>query len=523
MKAKANSANKRLVASASTVAIAVVLYACGGDSGGNASMDVSKGTVLLNANVVNTRDGSVSPGMSIVIDAGKIQQIIPASTRVAVSGSGQAIDASGKFVVPGYNDMHTHLFDTDLASQALAAKVMVAFGITGIREMRGSADLVQAARQLNADSAAGKVEAPEILLIPGEIIGNPVPLLTAAATTAAGAVAEVQKQKGYGAGFIKVTNANHDASLAILAEAKKQGLDVAGHLSPALSARDSSNAGWKAIEHQGSGMGVLLDCSTQEDSIRATVLTGAGGVTPGLPPTWSANVPNAPLYQRVIDSYDAAKCQAVAQTFVTNSTWHTPTLIRERTMRFVEDNLYRTDPNLKYVSKSVRATWESSAVARLAFPATAIATFHQYFSREQPLSKLMKQSGVKMMAGSDTSSIATWVIPGVSLHQEFALLAEAGLSPLEILQMTTLNGAQFLNREATMGTVEAGKNADLVMPEANPLLDAANLSKIAGVVLKGNYFAKAALEAKKAEVAAAYANAPTPTTVAAQVVPEHSD
>ncbi|MGS0759524.1 amidohydrolase family protein, partial [Roseateles sp. GG27B] len=61
-----------------------------------------------------------------------------------------------------------------------------------------------------------------------------------------------------------------------------------------------------------------------------------------------------------------------------------------------------------------------------------------------------------------------WVIPGFSLHQEFRLLAEAGLSPLEVLQMTTLNGAEYLQRQATMGTVEAGKNADLVLLEANP-------------------------------------------------------
>ena len=117
---------------------------------------------------------------------------------------------------------------------------------------------------------------------------------------------------------------------------------------------------------------------------------------------------------------------------------------------------------------------------------------------------------------------ATWVIPGFALHQEFALLAASGITPLEILQMTTLNGAQFLNREATMGTVALGKNADLVLPDANPIADVANMSKIAGVVLRGKYFSKAALDKLKADVAATYASV-TIQTVAASVEPAHVD
>ena len=88
--------------------------------------------------------------------------------------------------------------------------------------------------------------------------------------------------------------------------------------------------------------------------------------------------------------------------------------------------------------------------------------------------------------------------------------------------MTTLNPAQFLNREATMGTVDAGKNADLVVLDANPVTDVANLSKISGVMLKGKYFSKAALDKQKASVADAYANSPIPAFTAA-AEPAHID
>ncbi len=81
-----------------------------------------------------------------------------------------------------------------------------------------------------------------------------------------------------------------------------------------------------------------------------------------------------------------------------------------------------------------------------------------------------------MMTGSDFGG--GWVIPGVSLHQEFDLLEKAGLTPLRILQMTARNGAEFLKRESTMGTVDEGKDANLVLLDGNPLESAQNLHTI---------------------------------------------
>ena len=509
------SIKKLIIGSTAVAVLSAIVVACGGSD----PLEVASGTVIQNVTVVNTRDGSLTTGMNVVIDGGKIQKITGAAVRA--SGTAQAVDATGKFVVPGYNDMHTHLFNVGATDPELPLlqNLLIANGITGIREMGGSPALVERAKQFNADLAAGKFDAPEILQIPGRIIGFPfIPGFdggapAAAATSAAAAVQEVQAQKAYGVGFIKTIGATRDATLAFLAEAKNQGLGVAGHLNPSISAKESSNAGWRAIEHLGSSMGTLLDCSADEDSVRATLQSGNGVVPAPNPPSFATNVLNAPLFQRVFDTYNAVKCQALAQTFAKNETWHVPTLIRVRTGRFIEDSLYRTDPNLIYVSKVSRAAWEAAAVQRLAsFPPSAIATYHQYSSLESGLTRLMKQNGVKMLAGSDTSISnllsATWVIPGFALHQEFALLAASGISPLEVLQMTTLNGAQFLNREATMGSVDEKKNADLVLLDANPIENVANLSKISGLFLKGKYFSAVALAKLKSDVAQAYANQP---------------
>ena len=105
-----------------------------------------------------------------------------------------------------------------------------------------------------------------------------------------------------------------------------------------------------------------------------------------------------------------------------------------------------------------------------------------------------------MMTGSDGGML---MAPGLSLQEEFVELGKAGLSPLKILQMTTTNAAEYLERMDTMGTVEPGKNADLVLLDANPLENVANLASVAGVVRAGTYYSRSDLDALKQRVAAA--------------------
>ena len=486
---------KLFIAGVATVTIGAILSACASRD----AFEVTKGMVIQNATVVNTRDGSLASGMSVLIDEGKIQKIM-AGRFIRLSGSAQAIDASGKYLVPGYLDMHTHAMSA-ADQQPTYWPLLIANGITGIREMSGSAALIQRARQLNADRAAGRVDAPEILMIPGDIFGGQAP-------TAPLAVQFVQQQKANGADFIKISAGARDPVLAILGAAKNQGLTVAGHLVPSISALESSNAGWRAIEHLGAGWGLMLDCANDETSIRQAVLSGQAA-RPPFPATFVLNpriydgAQNAQLYQRIFDTYSDAKCQSLSQAFVKNETWQVPTLIRLRTQNFGGDPLYRADPNLVYVDKTTRALWEKLGQDFVTtLPPAAVATLQQFYGLEKKVTQLMKQNGVKMLAGSDLGGI--WVIPGFGLHQEFRELAASGLSPLEVLQMTTLNGAQFLKREATMGTVDEGKNADLVLLDANPLVDVANLGKIAAVFLKGKYLSKDALKKKKKDVAAEY-------------------
>jgi imidazolonepropionase-like amidohydrolase len=112
----------------------------------------------------------------------------------------------------------------------------------------------------------------------------------------------------------------------------------------------------------------------------------------------------------------------------------------------------------------------------------------------------MHRAGVRLLAGADAPNPYTF--PGFGLHEELELFVEAGLTPLEALRTATLNPAEFLGKEKTLGTIEKGKFADLVLLDANPLEDIKNTTRIAAVVANGKYLPKSELEKLLAQVEA---------------------
>jgi imidazolonepropionase-like amidohydrolase len=119
------------------------------------------------------------------------------------------------------------------------------------------------------------------------------------------------------------------------------------------------------------------------------------------------------------------------------------------------------------------------------------------------MARIFDEEGVKMLAGSDVSG-SGWEIPGFALHQEFDQLAAAGLTPLRVLQMTTINAADFLGRTDTMGTVDVGKDADIVLLSGDPTEKVANLHDIAGVVRAGRYHSSETLSSTIEAIAATH-------------------
>ncbi len=469
----------------SAVAIALCLIA------GSANAAI----ILDRVTVVDTRTGALRPGQSILIADGKIVRIAR-----KIPDGGTRIDARGKFVVPGYLDMHAHPLNAGRPDVSLP--LMVANGITGYRQMAGN-DALLAARR--AGTLAMPPVAPELLAAPGTVFAGPL------AGNPQAAAAEVRRQAAAGADFIKIVDLAPPAFVAVADAAAKAKLPFAGHLSPSVDVRDAVRRGIASIEHLGPQGSLLEACSTDEAAIRqAYIDLPVRGIPFDLPPAALKRLTANPtllidaagfkLLQRILDTYDDAKCRALAKTFAVSRTWQVPTLIRVRAMELGDDASFTGNPDLRYVPADDRALWQDvgrSFTAKIA--PDQRATLEALFKRQLQLTKMLDRAGVKMLAGSDFGG--QWLVAGASLHSEFDLLAEAGLSPLRVLQLATLNGARFLGREARMGTVEAGKDANLVLLDANPIAGVANLHRIAGVVRSGTYYARADLDAilKRAE------------------------
>jgi len=146
------------------------------------------------------------------------------------------------------------------------------------------------------------------------------------------------------------------------------------------------------------------------------------------------------------------------------------------------------DPNVRYIPPSEVERWHEAEQDYIKkFSRADRQVFRNFYALRQKLVKLFDTSGVKIMTGDDAGG-AIWLVPGFALHREFDEFASAGVSPLHVLQDATLNPAEFLGRTSTMGSVEVGKNADLVLLDANPIDSVQNLHKIDAVVRAGHYF-----------------------------------
>ena len=337
-------------------------------------------------------------------------------------------------------------------------KAMLANGITGFRQMSGSPELL-ARRAAGEDLTPGA--APDLLIMPGAILnaGN-VP-------TPAAAVALVDQQKAAGADFIKTLVSNPAVYLATLDEAARIGIPVAAHLPPTVSAELAAAKGIDAIEHLGPRESLLLSASTKEAAFRKEIAETPPPPPPVKPPTpgdlaRSLANPIPGTTQAQFDrmfarpgTFDPQKARALSKVLIDDQVWQTPTLIRLRTMEFGDAAIYRSDPNLAYATQADRDLWQDIGRTFAAdLPPGTKPKLAEFFDLQLRLTKLFADEGVPMMAGSDYGG--QWVTPGFSLHQEFDLLDAAGLSPLQVLQMTTLNAGRFLGREDDIGNVAEG-------------------------------------------------------------------
>jgi imidazolonepropionase-like amidohydrolase len=281
------------------------------------------------------------------------------------------------------------------------------------------------------------------------------------------------------------------AYFALAAEAKRQNMVFAGHVSEFVSAAEASDAGQKSIEHL---TGIIVACSRREQELRKEneARLRADGIRGD---TFMLEQAAA------LDSFDEKKAAALFARFVRNGTWMCPTLTVLRAAALAGDADFRHDPRVQYIQSFLKTQFWQDAYGYSGRSAEDNVRARQVFDKQLQVVGMMKRAGVQFLAGSDTAN--PYVFPGFSLHDELGLLVQAGFTPMEALQAATRNPAAYLGQLDAVGTIEKGKRADLVLLDANPLIEISNTRKIDAVVISGRLLRKSELDKMLADVAAA--------------------
>jgi hypothetical protein len=403
--------------------------------------------------------GTTAPGQTVVIRDRTIQAVGP---EIRVPAGARTIEGRGLYLMPGLWDMHAHLTD----ATAAALPVLVAYGVTGVRDAGGDLDLIDSWRRSIGD---GERTGPRIFRAGPYVDGYkpqaPYRLVVEDADDARAAVAYVVAR---GADWVKIHNAVPRAAyFALAGECRDRGVPFGGHIPLEVTPGEAIDAGQASIEHA------------------VTFFEG----------TFRASAPPDPEAQfRALETFLDSGAPALSARLREAGTYVTPTLIpsvlRGRRVELADRPLACVET----VASSLREQWDRF------FPVTerdrrpGVEALRARFARLLVrFTGILHDAGVSLLAGTDLG--ARDVCPGVALHDELALLVDAGLDPSDALRSATLLPARWLGLTDTLGTIAPGKRADLVLLDANPLADVRDTRRIVAVVADGRFLDRQALDA----------------------------
>ena len=443
---------------------------------------------ITHTTVIDTTSGRALPDQTIVLHDGLISTVGPSST-INSSWPREAIDVSGTFAIPGLADMHIHLTGSGEpnGSRQYILPLLIANGITTVRDMGG---YLESLIPLRHEIEEGKRIGPQIFFAGPYLDGDPPSYQPSLVVTNAAQVSEdVHTLMQRGVDFIKVQSIlSREAYFAIADVCHREHITFVGHVPDRITAAEASDAGQKSIEHL---TGVLRACATNEPRLmREQMLNGARRETPA-----QAHAPELKWERELLQTQSPQKAAELFEKFARNQTRQTPTLILLQTLAFPTSDTaqFSSDPRTKYVPRSLLKGWLKSFDDPNNTMQNGEADLNRaLLQRSFQVVSQMQSAGVHVLAGTDTG--APFLFPGFALHDELALLVQAGLSPLQALQATTKNPGDFLGKPSRNGTITSGQAADLLLLDANPIDDIRNIDKIRAVILRGKFLDRAALD-----------------------------
>lgn len=425
------------------VLLALLLSACGTTLPPENTKPV---VTIVGAKLIDGSDAEPIEDAVIVIEGTRIRTVGPRS-HTPVPKGGEIVDGAGKVVIPGLVDVHVHYLG-GRAEMERALWAQLYFGVTTVRSI--GADTGEHLLIIE-DLRAGRIPGPRIYTAgrgfvhpEGHPTDNPLPLRPA---TPEEAREQVRLLASQDVDFLKIwvdsqngtsPKITPEVRAAIVEEANKHHIPVVAHL------------------------------YEQEDVYQL----GDLGVNDFLHTVRDLE----PLDEKFLEF---AKSRQIS---------FAPTLtVIERHWYFAENPKGLEDPEVRFgMNAEALAVIENNAARRQRLEDPELTGKKAELAQAQRFVKQMREAGIELVVGSDSG--AGEIPAGWGTHREMALMVEAGLPPLEVLRLATRRGAERLvGPKAEFGTVEAGKIADLILLDADPLEDIANTRKINRVMQAGQW------------------------------------
>ena len=402
---------------------------------------------------------------TVVVRDGRIASVGPAASA-RIPSDALRVDGRGKYLMPGLAEMHGHVPAQPGAVADATMLLFVANGITTVRGMQGSPYHVT----LRDAIERGEVLGPRFYAAGPQLDGR-------RAATPAAAVAAVLEQKAAGFDLLKIQEGvGREAYDSIIATARRIGMPVGGHVPDEVGL-------WHALA---SKQGTIDHLDNFMEAVEATEFPAHHLARVG--PAGST----AEIDRRIAGAAAAARTAGIAVV---------PTQVLWQMLWIPEDSATLSRrPELRYMPPATLAGWYRTI--RLGGRLRTDEERRAWISTRTRILRALSDAGVPILLGTDAPQLFS--VPGFSVHREMKAMADAGMTPWQILQSGTRSIALHFGTQAVAGTVEAGREADLILLNANPLGDIANVQRRSGVMVRGRWLAEAELQERLETLAASY-------------------
>jgi len=440
--------------------------------------------IIADVNVIDVKTGKVKPDQYIIVRTDTIIGVFN-QNKAADFEASKTVNAKGKFAIPGLWDMHVHFGGGEeiVHENKNLLPLYLAYGITTVRDC--SADISNSVLKWREEIKKGQLMGPTIFTSGPKLEGYKSVWLGDIEISTSG---ELQKGldslDGLKVDFVKITDntMKPDLFLESIREARKRGYKVSGHIPSVLTMDDVMSAGISSIEH----MSYILRAATKNEKEIAELSA-------------SGKLKGRELNDRILADFDEKAALTTYKKMAKNNVFVTPTLSLPYLLSHIDEDDHSKDPYLQYIGKGLQKTYVGRVERAGKDDADAVTFRKKFNDKSNSLLPLLKKAGVKIMAGTDGGYLNSYVYPGIGLHKELQLMVKSGLTPLQALQASVLNSPLFLNK-TEYGSLSAGKKADILLLDENPVLNISATEKINVVIVKGQILDKAAIRLTLEEI-----------------------